>query len=364
MSTTTLLTRKDALADIRVEQREDAPLAPGQVRVRIDSFSLTTNNITYAAFGDDMNYWGFFPSGEEGWGIVPVWGFGTVAQSLHPGVAVGERLYGYWPLADQVVLQPDRLKPDGLVDAAPHRKELHPVYNRYTRVSADPFYTADSEDIQALLRPLFTTSWLIDDFLADNEFFGADTVILSSASSKTAYGTAFQLSQRPGIQVVGLTSAPNKVFCESLGCYSRVLAYEEISTLPADTACVYVDFSGNAAVRRDIHTHFSGLRHSLAIGSTHVDARGSAKDLSGPRPVFFFAPAQIKKRHEDWGAAGFTERLLAAWKAVCAKATDPAAPWLVVSCRQGVPAVQAVYQELLANRSEPRTGHILSMRAG
>ena len=64
--------------------------------------------------------------------------------------------------------------------------------------SADPFYTRDSESAQALLRPLFITSWLIDDFLADNNFFGADTMLLSSASSKTAYGTAFQLRQRAG----------------------------------------------------------------------------------------------------------------------------------------------------------------------
>jgi hypothetical protein len=41
------------------------------------------------------------------------------------------------------------------------------------RCSRDPFYTADSESVQALLRPLFITSWLIDDFLADNDFFGA-----------------------------------------------------------------------------------------------------------------------------------------------------------------------------------------------
>jgi hypothetical protein len=329
--------------------------------VRIDAFALTTNNITYASFGDDMSYWQFFPTTEEGWGIVPVWGFGSVVQSMHPGVAVGERLYGYFPLADHAVLQPDRLRQDSLVDAAPHRAELHAVYNRYTRCAADPFYTPESEDIQALLRPLFTTSWLIDDFLADNDFFGADTVILSSASSKTAYGTAFQLSQRPGIRVVGLTSAANKAFCESLGCYGRVLSYEELPQLPAETACVYVDFAGNAALRRSVHTHFNGLRHSLAIGSTHVDARGSARDLPGPRPVFFFAPAQIKKRHADWGATGFTERLLAAWHAITAKAGNTAAPWLKVQRQQGGAAVQAVYQEVLAGRGDPRAGHILSL---
>ncbi|MBS0455229.1 MAG: DUF2855 family protein [Proteobacteria bacterium] len=361
MSTTTLLTRKDALGTTRIEHRDDAPLAANQIRVRIESFALTTNNITYAAFGDDMSYWGFFPSGEEGWGIVPVWGFGAVVQSAHPGVAVGERLYGYWPLADQAVLQPTRLRPDILVDGAAHRAALPPVYNGYFRCAADALYTPDSEDIQALLRPLFITSWLIDDFLADNDFFGADTVLLSSASSKTAYGTAFQLSQRPGIQAVGLTSAANKAFCESLGCYARVLTYDEVTQLAPDTAGVYVDFSGNAAVRRSIHTHLGGLRYSMAIGSTHVDARGSAKDLPGPRPVFFFAPSQIKKRHEDWGAAGFNERLLAAWRSITARAGGGDAPWLQVQRQRGAAAVQAVYQEVLAGRGDPRTGHILSL---
>ena len=103
MSTTTLLVRKNDLANTRLETTEDAPLADGQVRVRVASFALTSNNITYAAFGDAMAYWQFFPTGEEGWGTIPVWGFGSVVQSLHPGVAVGERLYGYYPMASATV---------------------------------------------------------------------------------------------------------------------------------------------------------------------------------------------------------------------------------------------------------------------
>ena len=104
MSTTTLLVRQDQLATTRLQTTEDTALADGQVRVRVDQFALTANNITYAAMGDLLNYWQFFPTGEPGWGIVPVWGFGTVVQSLHPAIAVGERLYGYWPLASQAVL--------------------------------------------------------------------------------------------------------------------------------------------------------------------------------------------------------------------------------------------------------------------
>jgi hypothetical protein len=173
MSTTILQIRKDHLPTTRWHERADEPLAPGQVRVRIDRFALTSNNITYAAFGEAMNYWRFYPTGEEGWGVIPVWGFATVVESTHPEVPVGERVYGYFPMASHTVLTPVRVSAGGWADGAPHRAELHPVYNQLTRCATDPFYTPDTEDVQALLRPLFITSWLIDDFLADNDFFGA-----------------------------------------------------------------------------------------------------------------------------------------------------------------------------------------------
>lgn len=65
MSTTlSLQIRKSRLGDTRLDDSTDTPLADGQVRVRIDSFALTSNNITYAAFGDAMSYWRFFPTGD------------------------------------------------------------------------------------------------------------------------------------------------------------------------------------------------------------------------------------------------------------------------------------------------------------
>lgn len=361
MSTTTFLVRKNQLAQTRLREEPDQPLASGQVRLRIDSFALTSNNITYAAFGDSMNYWQFFPTAEDEWGVVPVWGFASVLQSLHPGVAVGERIYGYWPMADHAVLQPARLTAAGFADAAPHRTALHAVYNQYLRCSTDPFYTADSEDLQALLRPLFITSWLIDDFLADNAFFGAGTMLLSSASSKTAYGTAFQLAQRPGLQVIGLTSARNKAFCERLGCYARVLAYEDLDQVDADAAAVYIDFAGNAGVRRQIHSRFSDLKYSCSIGGTHVNQLGGGKDLPGPRPVLFFAPAQIKKRNTDWGPEVLGQRLVQGWQDFHARVADPAAPWLVAQLHHGPSSAQSAYLHVLSGQGDPGLGQILSL---
>lgn len=370
MGTTQFHVRKDHLATTRCATLPDEPLAPGQVRVRVERFAYTANNITYAAFGDAMSYWQFFPVADDGagWGMVPVWGFGVVVQSQNPAVAVGERLYGYWPMATHAVLQPARVSPEHFFDAAPHRATLHAVYNQYLRCSADPLYRAGHEALLALLRPLFLTAWLIDDFLADNGFFGTATggqrgaMLLSSASSKTAYATAAQLARRPEVEVIGLTSAANVAFCESLGVYHRVLRYDQLDAVAADRPCVYVDFAGSAPLRKAIHQRFGALAHSSAIGGTHVGELGGGKDLPGPRPVLFFAPAQAKKRHGDWGAAGFNQRLADAWHAFIAQVNPPTQPWLVVQEHRGPAAVQAAHALVLSGKSDPRAGHMLSLQ--
>ncbi len=363
MSTQFLVSQdpQDQLQRTKLLTTEDTPLAEGQIRLRVNHFALTSNNITYAAFGGAMNYWNFYPSGEAGWGIIPVWGFATVVQSLHSGVAVGEKLYGYYPMASSVVLEPTKLNEKSFVDGAAHRAELHPVYNQYMRTASDPFYKPDTEAIQALLRPLFITSWLIDDFFEDNQFFGANTAILSSASSKTAYGTAFQLKQRDGLEVIGLTSPSNVAFCEGLGCYHRVLTYQQLDQIKTDAACVYIDFAGNAALRSDIHTRFVNLKYSCSIGGTHVENLGGSKGLAGPKAILFFAPAQIKKRIDEWGGAEFGKRMVQAWTSFTTTVTQSTPPWLSTQQHVGADAVTHAYAHVLGGRGDPRVGHILSL---
>ncbi|CAM5785321.1 DUF2855 family protein [Rhizobacter fulvus] len=361
--TTTFVVERQKLAQSRWTQREPAPLQEGEVRFAIDGFALTANNITYAAFGDAMNYWGFFPTGDAATGCIPVWGFADVAESRCDGVAVGERFYGYWPIADNVVLQPARVGDAGFFDGATHRRELHAVYNHYLRCSADPAYSAAHEAEQALFRPLFTTSFLIDDFLADNAFFGARNVILSSASSKTAYGTASCVARRAGaVRVIGLTSPANLAFTRALGCYDDVLTYDEVTSLASEVPSVYVDFSGSVGLRSAIHTHLAGaLAYSCSVGGTHWDELGSGKGLPGPRPTLFFAPAQVKKRNADWGPAGLQQRLGAAWSAFMQPVTSAQPPWLHVVRGEGRAAIEAVYAALLEGRTNPAEGHMLKV---
>lgn len=364
MTTTFVVERKNLRAG-RWLHAEGTPLGVGAVRLRIDSFALTSNNVTYAAFGEAMNYWKFYPTEDASTGCIPVWGFATVIESGCDGVAIGERFYGYFPIADEAVLLPGRIGPSGFADSAEHRRELHAVYNQYLRCRADPLYDARREAEQALLRPLFTTSFLIDDFLADNAFFGASSVVLSSASSKTAYGAAFCLAQRRGdpgaVKVIGLTSPRNLAFTRNLGCYDEVRTYDEVPSLPAETPSVYVDMSGSVAVRRAVHAHLRALRYSCSVGGTHWDDLGSGKGLAGPRPVLFFAPAQVKKRNADWGTAVLATRIAEAWNAFMQPVTGAANPWLRVVRGRGEPAVEATYRALLDGEVPAQEGHVLSV---
>lgn len=358
--------RRDDLRSSRfVPAAVPAQLDPGQVLLRIDEFAFTSNNVTYAAFGEAMSYWNFFPA-PEGWGRIPVWGFGTVLESSVEGIRTGERFYGYYPMSGWVVVQPERVGEAGFVDGAAHRKPLHAVYNQYLRTSADPGYDPGREAEQMLLRPLFITSFLIDDFLADNAFFGAQSVVLSSASSKTAYGTAFQLAQRGARgqrpEIVGLTSAGNAAFVERLGCYDRVLAYADIASLPRETPTVYVDMSGDGAVRKAVHGHFGDrLKYSCAVGGTHWDALSGAGGLPGPRPTLFFAPAQVKKRTADWGPTELQQRIAVAWKAFLGAVASPSQGWMKVVRGKGPADIERVYLDMLDGRAKPDEGHILSL---
>ena len=73
-------------------------------------------------------------------------------------------------MATYLVIEAADASKRGLRDVAAHRQGVAPVYNAYTRVSGDPAFAGKQGDCQVLLRPLFMLSFLVDDFLAENEF--------------------------------------------------------------------------------------------------------------------------------------------------------------------------------------------------
>ncbi|WP_236209443.1 DUF2855 family protein [Pseudomonas tohonis] len=361
---TRLLTRKDALDETRIDQvADDLRAGEGEVVLRIDLCALTTNNITYAAFGDSMQYWNFFPTGVQGWGHMPVWGFADVVDSNVQGIERGERFYGYYPIASHLRMQPERVSPRGFYDGAGHRRSLTSAYNQYTRCSWDPYYQAENEALQILLKPLFLTSAMLADFLDDNALFGATQLIISSASSKTAYGTASCLArQRPDIRRVALTSPRNRTFVEGLGCYDESRDYAQLEALDNAQPTLYVDFSGDLALRERVHRHFgAALVHSCFAGSAQTPEANALDCPVGPTPSFFFAPVQIRKRNAEWGpervSAYIGDGLLDFYRQV----TAGSSPALRVVEGAGMATAQRLIADLFHGRVAADEGHVVRL---
>jgi NADPH:quinone reductase-like Zn-dependent oxidoreductase len=349
------------LHDTRVVERPVPAPREGEALLRVERFGLTANNITYAVLGDMLRYWEFFPA-EEGWGRIPMWGFAAVVASSADGVEPGLRVFGYLPMSTHLVVTPDRVGEAGFVDAAEHRSALPPAYNAYRAVGADPVYDPEREDEQMLLLPLYYLSFLLDDFLEEHEMFGAPTVVVSSASSKAALGTAFLLAGRE-VDVVGLTSPGKVEAVESAGVYDRVVSYEAVDALPEADA-VYLDFTGDAGVREAVHRRLGDrLRHSAAVGVTHWDDGAGDADgapLPGPAPTPFFAPDRIRTRVKEWGQAGLDARFAESWRRLVAWSDG----WLEITRGAGPEAVEAAYREVLDGKTAGSTGHSLTMWAG
>ena len=333
-------------------------LEQGTVEFRVDRFAMTANNITYAQVGDIIGYWKFFPAQEEGWGRIPVMGFADVVRSSHPDVPVGDRVFGFFPMSNHLVIEADRVTPEQYVDAAPHRADSAPVYRTYTRTSGNPLYAADREDQHMLLWGLFMTSFMVDDFMADNDLFGAKTFVISSASSKTAIALAYMLAQRESGEVIGLTSPRNAAFVKDLGYYNRTLTYDDVQSLSADVPTAFIDHSGNGELISALHHHLGdNLKYSGIVGATHWGSSRPSGPLPGAAPALFFAPTQIQKRSQEWGPVGLQERIGEAW----VKFRDSSDAWLTVSRSCGPEAVERVYKETLEGRAKPSEGHILSL---
>jgi hypothetical protein len=356
-----ILVRRDDLRGIEARRAAipDAAMTAGHARLAIDRFAFTANNITYAAFGERMSYWDFFPA-PQGFGIIPVWGFADVIDAGDTALQPGERIFGYFPMSSQVVLRPERVSESRFVDASPHRAELPPVYNVYERVAGDPAYAREREPHQMLLRPLFMTSFLIEDFISDNDHFGARRVLIASASSKTALGVAFAFREKryPGLEIVALTSRRNRAFVESTGYYDRAVAYDEIGALDAATPSALIDMAGNVDVVRAVHERLGpALAYSMGVGGTHWENLAPGAPMPGPKPRFFFAPSQIRKRREEWGPGGLETRFAGVWP----RFLDSAAGWLTFDELFGAEAVARGYRETVEGSSDPARGLIMSL---
>jgi hypothetical protein len=325
---------------------DEVALEPGQVLLEVERFSLTANNITYGVVGDRLGYWSFFPA-PEGKGRIPAWGFARVVRSNDAELPEGLRLYGYLPMSTHMAAQfsPTR---GGFMEVSPHRSALAAAYNRY-----DISKEAAEDDHKALLRPLFATAFLLDRYIA--EIAPEGTVLLSSASSKTALGLAWLLAGR-GRKAVALTSERNMGFVAGTGLYRQAICYADLATLTVEGPAVFVDFAGDAAVRAAVHRRLAPqLVHSAIVGVTHwTEPSAAAESLPGPAPAFFFAPHHMASRAAEIGAAELTARIAAALAGFVADSR-----WLAIESHRGPRALADLYARLLQGDARPEAGHIV-----
>lgn len=345
-------------SDVSNSKVVEKPLATEQmgadeVLLKIDSLGFSANNITYSVFGEKMGYWGFFPA-DDTWGIVPMWGFATVLASNHSDVSVGEKVFGYLPMASHLMITAGKVSATNFFDISAGRKSISPVYDNYVRCATDPGYQSSREAWQLNYRPLFMTSFVLDDFVGEGLLASEQPVkqvILTSASSKTAYGAAHLLKKHKAerglnYQVVGLTSPSNLTFTQDLDCYDQVVSYDDIAQLGQDNVSWVLDFAGNKSLLLNLQTQFADKLDKLVlIGSTDVDAQQDKPD-GHLESEFFFAPSQVKKRNGEWGQAGFAQRYAQAWQSFAIHMNNK----VEVAHYSGAKEIEALYHTGLENK--------------
>lgn len=367
MMAATIWVNKAHLGEHKVHEESLPTLGDGEVRLRVESFAVTANNVTYAVIGDMFRYWDFFPAQSQspdadpqdsaGYGIVPMWGHGVVEASNHPDIAVGERIYGYLPMGTHLDVLPGQVSRGQFTDMAAHRQPMSVFYNQYSRLAVDPEHDPAREAQRMIFGPLFKTGFLIEAMFRAENWFGAHALVMTSASSKTSMALASVTREKsPAIKQIGLTSAGNVAFVKAGGLYDEVLAYDDVGSL-AQSPSVSVDFAGNAALLGAIHqTLGAHLKYSCIVGATHVDARGGGgAPLPGPAPILFFAPDHAVNVIKTLGPRGFGEAVAASWKTFIAT-TDG---FVRVDTRGGIAAAAEAFQVTLAGAADPAVGIVI-----
>lgn len=291
----------------------DLQIDTGEILVKIDKFAFSSNNITYAVAGDRLGYWQFFPpTGEDtaGWGVLPVWGFADVVESNVSDIPVGDRLFGYFPPATHLKMQPSKISTQQFIDSPPHRTKLPIGYNIYRRVKAEKGYSPAFDNGRALLFPLYLTAYCLWDAIQDKDWYGAEQVLILSASSKTSIGLGYALkADESSPKVIGMTSKRNLETVNGLNLYDETLTYEAIASIDANVPTLIVDMSGNANLMLKLHQYLGDqMKYTINVGLTHWANARPQKGIITERSEFFFVPSHAQRRVKEWGMAAFQQK--------------------------------------------------------
>ena len=344
-------------------------LNEGEIIVEIESFAFTSNNVTYGVAGEMMGYWKFFPSTKDPeniWGCIPMWGFAKIKHSNNEELKTGERLFGYFPASNILVMKPIKISQKTFIDGQDHRKDLPPVYNNYIRLNNEDSYNKDNDNLIALLFPLHITSFCLCDYLQCEDYLGAEQIIIVSASSKTAIGLAQGLHREKGRpEIVGLTSKRNLDFVKDLNSYDHVITYDELDNINIDSPAVMVDMAGNREILGKLHSSLGNkMIKCITVGMTHWDNETTADDTMGQlmnreRTEFFFAPDHIQKRINDWGTEGYNQKT----SSFMDTRAEQSKSWMNIKEVSGLDNFLSTYDNVIQGDINPNEGIIVNIKS-
>lgn len=345
----------------RSDGTETTALIDGEVLFRVDKLALTANSISYGFAGKSglIRYLDIYPA-SEGLANLPCWGYADVVESKHPSLKVGDRVYGFLPVASHVVMQPGKISPGGFTDLRDCRAVVPPFYNEYALTHSEPGYAPEFEESIMLFRPLFGTSFLMQSYCEDHEFHGAKRIIVTSASAKTSLGFGYLMQKNFGgvIETIGLTSSKNLAFVKGLSCYDRVLTYDDIREIETSMETIIFDVAGNNDVVAALHHRLGDtIPYSGSVGKTHWDAGafGASTPLPGAKPIFWSAPDQIAVLRERIGAGEMMRQMGAAMVDFILAAQR----WIQVSESTGPTQIADKIVAMLDGKVSAREGIIL-----
>lgn len=384
-------TKKSKIKQTVILEDELPALQDGEIRMEVNKVGLSTNNLFYAQMGNApfLKFFAVYPLDQHAdLVIVPAWGMATVIASKNPDFAVGEQFRGFLHMTNVVQMKAKRSE-DGFVAYGGNRDKINSAYNGFIQVADAPTSPFKGEGIKSDLAmtsaPGALSGFILSELLKMNDIYGANTIALTSASSKLSLAIAVLLKQQRAegkVRVVGYTGTGNKSFVENTGCFDQVLTYDEKLPNQKGEKYVMVDVAGDASIFK---RNKKSIVKALAVGGTHSDAKSSTFTAFGPSGIvkmvlgmvspgglggwmagklnptleMFFAPTVMTELKNQWGKATFDERCDLALGSFVDAAIDNG--WIEVNRLEDLEGIQAAYKRIFSGEVPPSEAIILSL---
>lgn len=210
----------------------------------------------------------------------------------------------------------------------------------------------------------------MEDYLYEANYKGLQNMLISSASSKTAFIVAYRMRLRRDlsngalpINIIGLTSRSNLSFTRRLGFYDQVFSYDQVDDVRKVSKldnCLYIDVSGNQPLNASIAKSI-GPKLTISLGMTSVEG-GNASSFTGAggnQEGFesFFMPEWLAVRLKQLGSKRLKEMQKVVWDQVM----DDCRSWIIIDTYRGEEKVLEAYLKTLKGSVPPDKGQMFSL---